>query len=86
MWFPSQSALEDLSVTETDEGLTLSAPDGTECADWLSHYNSSEELQAEFTSEMIQILEDHLLRLGENGSEEQVPLRIPEDRGEAQVD
>jgi hypothetical protein len=77
-WYPSQEAFSDLTVTETEDGFTFSAPDGTECADWLGYYNSTEELQKEFTDEIIKAIQDYIEKV-ENGNSQQDTERIQAD-------
>lgn len=58
MWYPN--SLNELVVTETEDGFEFSAPSGTECAEWLGYYNSTEELREEFNAEIIKAIEAHL--------------------------
>lgn len=73
IWFPSLSALDELTVTEIENGFEFSAPPDSACGAWLGYYNSSKELQEEFSSEIIQILRN---KLKENELEK-VSLRRP---------
>ena len=71
IWWPHPSALDDLSVEFTDEEdgsalIHLSAPDGTECADWLGYFNETEERKAVFERAFIRSLLDQIEML-ENG-------------------
>jgi hypothetical protein len=76
IWWPHPSALDDLSVEFTDEEdgsaqIHLSAPDGTECADWLHYFNETEERQAVFERAFIQSLLDQIEML-ENGKTQEL--------------
>lgn len=54
MDWPNPKALNDLEVVELpDGGFEFSAPEGTECAKWLDHYNQTEELRKEFASIIV---------------------------------
>ena len=64
-FLPSLAALDDLTVTETEDGLEFSAPPETECGHWLGYWDSSPELREEFSSLIKQTLLDRL----EDGSE-----------------
>ena len=71
IWWPHPSALDDLTVSFTDneDGSStchLDAPDGTECADWLSYFNETEERRAAFERAFMQSLLDQIAML-ENG-------------------
>jgi hypothetical protein len=83
-WYPSQEAFSDLTVTETEDGFTFSAPDDTECADWLGYYNSTEELQKEFTAEIINAIQAYINKL-DNGNSQQDAEWIETDRAEAEI-
>lgn len=56
MWWPDPSAFDSLDVTDTEDGWQLSAPDGTECAAWLAHWNQDKEHRAVFHDAFLQIL------------------------------
>lgn len=60
IWWPSLKALNDLVVEDAKEGFTLSAPDGTECADWLAYYNQTTELQEQFTTALTDALMNYI--------------------------
>jgi len=77
IWWPHPSAFDDLTVDFVDEedgGSTISlfAPDGTECADWLSYFKETEERQAAFQRAFMQTLLDHLEHLT-NGKTQELP-------------
>lgn len=58
MWWPHPDAFDDLTVTDTEEGFELSAPEGSECALWLDYFNSTKELQEEFETAFVQMLRE----------------------------
>jgi len=62
-WWPLPGAIDDLTVEETEGGFTLSAPDDTECAAWLQHWNATEErrevFQAEFETALTNFVNKH---------------------------
>lgn len=66
IWWPHPSALDDLHVEFGDDEedgscqILLSAPDHTECADWLSYFNRTEERKAAFERAFIQALLDQI--------------------------
>ena len=67
-WWPHPSAFDDLIVdfedTEGGGGLIhLSAPDGTECADWLAYFQETPERQAAFEQEFMRTLLEHAQRI-----------------------
>jgi hypothetical protein len=68
MFWPHPDALNDLEVEETENGFDLSAPDDTECGEWLKHYSSTEELRLEFQAEFINALITHIEKT--NGKDE----------------
>lgn len=68
IWYPSRVALDDLTVTETDDGFEFSAPDGSECAAWLGYFNSTEELQEEFNVAIINAIKNRIEEL-DNGNQ-----------------
>jgi len=58
MWFPHPDAFDDLTVTETETGFELSAPDGSECSIWLEYFNRTEELHEEFETFFVEMLSE----------------------------
>lgn len=80
IWYPGPKALDDLTVTETEDGFEFSAPAGSECATWLGYYNSSEELQQEFSAEIISAIEIRLQELETHGGQEQNLERVEANR------
>ena len=78
IWWPHPSAFDDLTVTDTEDGFILDAPDGTECGDWLKYFSETPErqmvFQEEFTKmllEQINFLESH--KAENDGKAEVVP-------------
>jgi hypothetical protein len=71
IWRPHPDSISDLIVEDCDEGFNLSAPDGTECAEWLWYYSQSEELHEKFETAFTQMLSDYLTSLkNQHGSAE----------------
>lgn len=60
MWWPSPEAIQELLVTETEEGFELSAPEGTECANWLDFWNQSPQHIELFNDEFVSMLLSYL--------------------------
>jgi DUF438 domain-containing protein len=59
-WWLSLEAFDDITVEDTEEGFALTAPDESEAGKWLAHYNSTEELHAQFTQELTKALMDRV--------------------------
>ena len=59
-FWPSPDAFEDLTVEDTDEGFTLTAPDDTECGEWLAHWNQSPEHIELFTEAFTEALTNNI--------------------------
>jgi hypothetical protein len=59
-WWPSTEAFDDLTVEEAGEGFTLTAPDDTECGEWLAHWNQSPEHIKLFTEAFTENLRNYL--------------------------
>jgi hypothetical protein len=58
-WFwPSN--LDGLDCEETDTGFDLSAPTGSECADWLNYWNQSSEHIEFFNQNLLKAILDGL--------------------------
>lgn len=66
IWWPHPSAFDDLTVTETEDGFEFSAPDGTECADWLSYFSETPERKAAWESEILNSITNYIQHF-ENG-------------------
>lgn len=88
-WWPSPEAFDDLTVTDTEEGWELSAPDDSELAEWFSYWNQSEEHHALFQTVFVKSLTDHanfvLDSLEQNGENEILPDGGQSDREQAEV-
>jgi hypothetical protein len=84
-WWPTPSAFDDLVVEENEQGFTLSAPDDTECGEWLAHWNQSEEHQEIFNQAFTDVLMDHIKTLEtENGKTEAISDEQSNHRGETE--
>lgn len=84
MWWPSPEALNDLTITDIDNGWQLSAPDDTELASWLNYWDQDEEHQEFFNVEFVSALLSHLERIETHGKNEDLPLGVQCDREQAQ--
>ena len=69
IWYLSPGALDDLTVTENEDGFEFSAPEGTECAAWLGHYDSTDELREEFNTAIVTSIKDLIEELERNGNQ-----------------
>ena len=58
-WWPHPDAFEDLTVEETEGGFTLSAPDDSECGEWLEYWNQTPEHLELFTRKFVESLTNH---------------------------
>jgi hypothetical protein len=84
-WWPSPGAFDNLTVTDTEDGWDLSAPDDTELAEWLSYWNQSEEHHALFQTVFVKALTDHAELVIENyGKTQAVPDEQSSDREQAE--
>ena len=70
-FWPSPDAFEDLTVEDADEGFTLTAPDDSECGEWLAFWNQSPEHLELFTKEFTKNLLNYLEEV--NGQTERLP-------------
>ncbi len=86
IWWPSKRALNDLTIDEIEGGFTLSAPDGTECADWLGYYNSTDELRELFNAAFVRALTEYIQKLEQDGGQVEVPVGVEADREQAKED
>ncbi len=85
MWWPSPEAFEDMVVEDAEHGFDLSAPDDTECGEWLAYWNQDEAHHKIFEEEFITVLRHYANRLLENhGENEELPDGGTEDRSETQ--
>jgi hypothetical protein len=65
--------MKDLTVEDAEEGFTLSAPDDTECAAWLTYWNQDEAHHEVFEKEFNKVLTHYLNRtLEEHGEAEAI--------------
>ena len=70
-WWPSLEAFDNLTVEDAEEGFTLTAPDDTECGEWLAYWNQSPEHLELFTEAFTQALKNNLdTILGQDGQTE----------------
>lgn len=60
MWWPSLEGVQELIVTDTEKGFELSAPEGTECADWLAFWAQSPDHLQFFNDQFVKTLLSHL--------------------------
>lgn len=81
-FWPSPDAFEDLTVEDTDEGFTLTAPDNTECGEWLAYWNQSSEHIELFTETFTETLTSYLKTI--NGKNEVLPDGSQSDPSKAQ--
>ncbi len=72
MWWPSPEAFEDLTVEDAEYGFDLSAPDGTECAEWLAHWAQDEAHHKVFEVQFIKVLSDYANKILNTNGENQV--------------
>jgi hypothetical protein len=72
-FWPSPEAFDDLTVEDTEEGFTLTAPDETECGEWLAYWNQSPEHIELFTGAFTEALKNNLdTILGQDGQTEEL--------------
>ena len=84
-WWPHPDAFQDLTVEDAEHGYDLSAPDNTECAEWLAFWDQDEEHHKVFEDEFIRVLTDHANKtLEEHGENENIPERGQTDSEQAQ--
>ena len=69
MWWPSPEAFEDLTVEDAENGFTLSAPNGTECAEWLGFWSQDEGHHRVFEEEFTKVLTNYANRILEKHGE-----------------
>jgi hypothetical protein len=62
-------SLEDLVVENTEDGLFLSAPDGTFCSEWLAYWSETPEREAIFSREFQRNLLEHANQILEQHGE-----------------
>ena len=79
-FWPSPEAFDDLTVEDTDEGFTLTAPDDSECGEWLAYWNQSPDHIELFTEEFTKVLKNYAdFILEEHGQTEKLTDGIHED-------
>ena len=79
-WWPDPSAFEDLTVEDAEGGFTLTAPDDTECGDWLTYWNQSPEHIELFTEAFTECLQNYIdTTIEENGQTKKLTDWIHED-------
>lgn len=87
MWWPSPEAFEDLTVTDTETGWQLSAPDGTELSEWLSYWDQDEEHHEVFQTSFLEVLTEHAnFILEQNGETEAVTDQQGDYRSKTEED
>ena len=87
MWWPSPDAFEDLMVEDTETGFDLSAPDGSECGDWLAHWNQDEAHHKVFEQQFVHILSQYANQVLEaHGETEAVTDEQSDHRVETEED
>lgn len=54
-FWPTPEVLEHLTVSDSDQKgqYIFSAPEGTECAQWLAYYSQTDSLREEFRQNML---------------------------------
>ena len=79
-WWPDPSAFDDLTVEDAEEGFTLTAPDDTECGEWLAYWNRSPEHLELFTEAFTQALKNNIdTTLEKHGQTQVVSNGLHED-------
>ena len=68
-WWPDIKSLEDLEVTDTEEGFLLTAPDQTLCSEWLAYWAETPERQTVFSREFLKTLLEHANKILEQQGE-----------------
>lgn len=85
MWWPSPGAFEDLTVEDAEYGYTLSAPDDSECGEWLKFWSQDEAHHLKFEEEFLQTLTDYANEILEaNGQAEAISDEQSSDRGQTE--
>jgi hypothetical protein len=83
-FWPSPEAFDDLTVEDAEEGFTLTAPDDTECGEWLAYWNETPERIECFTEAFTQALKNNLDILEEHGQTEEFTDRQQRDSEQAE--
>jgi hypothetical protein len=85
MWWPSPEAFGDLVVEDAEHGFDLSAPDDTECGEWLGYWSQDEAHHKVFQDEFITALTQYANKvLDEHGQTEAVDDEQSDHRIEAE--
>ena len=80
MWWPSPESFGDLTVTDTDNGWDLEAPDDTELGEWLAFWNQDEAHHRVFNTAFVTMLTEYALKnLEQHGKTEAVSDRTETD-------
>ena len=87
MWWPSPLAFEDLIVEDTEHGFELSAPNDTECGEWIAFWNQDEAHHLIFEREFTAILSHYVNEiLDANGKDEDLSNGGTKERIQTQDD
>jgi hypothetical protein len=87
MWWPSPSALDDLTVKDAEHGFDLLAPDDTECGEWLAFWTQDEAHHKVFEDEFIAVLRNQANKVLEtHGENEELPDGGTENRVQTEND
>lgn len=87
MWWPSPEAFDSLIVEDAEHGFDLSAPDDSECGEWLSYWNQDEEHHKFFEQEFTEVLRTYAQSiLNEHGKNEVLPDGSQSDREQTKND
>jgi hypothetical protein len=85
MWWPSPEAFNDLVVEDAEYGFVLSAPDDSECGEWLAYWNQDAAHHVMFEEQFTEVLTQYANKiLDQNGENEVVPDGIQSDREQAE--
>ncbi len=85
MWWPSPEAFDDLTVEDAEYGFDLSAPDHTECGEWLAYWNQDEAHHKIFEREFIEVLKHYANKtLEEHGQAEAISDEQSGDRSQTE--
>ena len=84
-WWPLPEELDDLTVTETDEGFSLDAPSDTGCGLWLAYWNRTETHRKVFHQHFTDALISHANFIID-GQTEAIPERTINDSVQAEED
>ena len=82
-WWPLPEELDDLTVTETDEGFSLGAPSNTGCGLWLDYWNRTETHRKVFQHHFMDALISHA-NFTLDGQAEAIPERAGDNSVQAE--